>query len=117
MKRIKACANLDIRSETERLEQFVFETQCADPDPQYRPQQANGKGEKMKLDGKLFEIGLAKINEQPERHEANAATIVQWVEEGRLKPAIQKTYSLDNARDALQWVADRRAVGRVVVTP
>lgn len=55
--------------------------------------------------------------EQPERHAANAATIVRWVEEGRLKPTIQKTYSLDEARDALRWVADRKAVGRVVVSP
>lgn len=55
--------------------------------------------------------------EQPEHHADNAATIVEWVEEGRLRPSIQKTYSLDGGKDALQWVADRRAVGRVIVTP
>jgi NADPH2:quinone reductase len=56
-------------------------------------------------------------NEEPDRHRANFARIVEWAEEGELEPMIQKRYSLDEGAAALQWVADRKAVGRVVVNP
>lgn len=56
-------------------------------------------------------------NEQPERHRANFSRIVEWAAEGKLEPIIQKRYALDEAADALQWVADRKAVGRVIVNP
>lgn len=55
--------------------------------------------------------------EEPEKHAKNTRILVEWVAEGKLTPAIQKTYTLDQAKDALQWVADRKAIGRVVVTP
>lgn len=55
--------------------------------------------------------------EEPERHRANFARIVEWAAEGTIKPQIQKRYSLDEGAAALQWVADRRAVGRVIVNP
>lgn len=56
-------------------------------------------------------------NEEPETHRANFARIIEWAELERLSPIIQKRYSLDDAAAALQWVADRKAVGRVVVNP
>lgn len=56
-------------------------------------------------------------NEQPDRHRANFARIVEWAADGKLQPIIQKRYSLDNGADALQWVADRKAVGRIIVNP
>lgn len=56
-------------------------------------------------------------NEEPETHRANFARIIEWAELGHLSPIIQKRYSLDDAAAALQWVADRKAVGRVVVNP
>lgn len=55
--------------------------------------------------------------EQPEKHAANFATIVDWASQGKLAPLIQKRYSLDDGAAALQWLADRKAIGRVVVTP
>jgi NADPH2:quinone reductase len=55
--------------------------------------------------------------EEPERHEANFATIVDWTANGRIEPIIQRTFSLDEGAQALQWVADRRAIGRVIVRP
>jgi NADPH2:quinone reductase len=55
--------------------------------------------------------------EEPDRHRANFRRIVEWTAEGRLVPMIQKRYTLDDGADALQWVADRKAVGRVVVNP
>ena len=55
--------------------------------------------------------------EQPERHRDNFAQIVQWAAEGRIDPIIQKRYHLEDSAAALQWVADRKAIGRVVVNP
>jgi NADPH2:quinone reductase len=55
--------------------------------------------------------------EEPERHQANFARIVEWAAEGKLEPLIQKKYPLDEGARALQWVADRKAIGRVIVNP
>jgi NADPH2:quinone reductase len=55
--------------------------------------------------------------EEPERHQANFARIVEWAAEGKLEPLIQKKYPLDEGAKALQWVADRKAIGRVIVNP
>lgn len=55
--------------------------------------------------------------EEPERHEENFATIVAWAAEGKIAPIIQRNFSLDDGAEALQWVADRKAIGRVIVNP
>lgn len=55
--------------------------------------------------------------EEPLRSQSNFETIVEWVAEGRLHPVVQKTYSLDEGREAMQWVADRKAIGRVIINP
>lgn len=55
--------------------------------------------------------------EEPERHKANFARIIEWAVEGRLNPIIQRKFSLEDSADALRWVAERRAIGRIVVNP
>lgn len=55
--------------------------------------------------------------EEPERHRENFARIVEWAAEGKISPIIQTKYPLDEAQAALRWIADRKAVGRVVVRP
>jgi NADPH2:quinone reductase len=55
--------------------------------------------------------------EEPERHAANFATLVEWAAAGKIRPTIQKKFSLDDGAQALQWVADRKAIGRVIVNP
>ena len=55
--------------------------------------------------------------EEPKRHQSNFARIVEWAAEGKLEPLIQKRYPLDEAAQALQWVEDRKAIGRVIVNP
>lgn len=55
--------------------------------------------------------------EEPAKSAANNQVIMDWVAEGKLRPLVQKSYPLAEAVDALHWVADRNAVGRVVVTP
>ena len=55
--------------------------------------------------------------EEPARHQQNLRTLVSWFEDGKLNPLIQKTYSLEDGADALRWVAERKAVGRVIINP
>lgn len=55
--------------------------------------------------------------EEPEKSAANNQVIMDWVAEGKLRPVVQKTYPLDEAVEAMRWVADRKVIGRVVVTP
>jgi NADPH2:quinone reductase len=55
--------------------------------------------------------------EEPELSAANNRVIMDWVSDGTLRPLVQKTYPLDESIEALRWVADRKAIGRVVVTP
>lgn len=55
--------------------------------------------------------------EEPQRHQQNFAKIVEWAADGRIRPVIQKKFSLDDGAAALGWVANRKAIGRVVVNP
>jgi len=55
--------------------------------------------------------------EEPAKSAANNDVIMGWVADGTLRPVVQKTFSLDSAVDAFRWVANRNAIGRVVVTP
>jgi NADPH2:quinone reductase len=55
--------------------------------------------------------------ENPEQEEANLATIVKWVEADKLKPFVQKIFPLEDGAEAIRWVADRKAIGRVLVKP
>jgi len=55
--------------------------------------------------------------EEPERHHDNLETIIGWVEDGQLQPLIQKRFSLDDGAEAMRWVADRKAIGRVIINP
>ena len=44
-------------------------------------------------------------------------TLVRWVAEGKLEPSIQRSFTLEQGSEALGWVADRKAIGRVVIVP
>ena len=57
----------------------------------------------------------AWVGREPERHRANVAELVGWWRDGRLKPHVSSTYPLDRAGEALRELADRRAMGKVVV--
>lgn len=56
-------------------------------------------------------------NEEPDRHRENFAQIIEWAAEGKIDPVIQRTFDLAEGAAALQWVADRKAIGRVIVNP
>jgi len=55
--------------------------------------------------------------EEPERSAANNRVIMDWAAEGRLHPVVQHEFPLDEAVQALRWVAERKVIGRVVITP
>ena len=54
---------------------------------------------------------------EPERNAANIDQLLGWIAEGRLRPHVSATYPLERAADAIAELADRRATGKVVVTP
>lgn len=57
------------------------------------------------------------VYREPERHRANVAEMVEWWRSGRLRPHTSATYPLGRAADALREMAERRAMGKVVVVP
>ena len=40
-----------------------------------------------------------------------------WIGEGKLRPRISKVYALGEAAVALQDMADRKVIGKVVIKP
>jgi NADPH:quinone reductase len=53
---------------------------------------------------------------EPERFAQEMHQLGQWYGEGRIRPHISATYPLDRAADALNDMAQRRVVGKVVLT-
>jgi NADPH:quinone reductase-like Zn-dependent oxidoreductase len=49
------------------------------------------------------------------RNPADLATVMQLVKDGKARPAIDRRYPLDEIRDAVTYVADGKARGKVVV--
>ena len=50
-------------------------------------------------------------------HEPDVRTVVGLIESGKLAPAIDRTFPLDHVVDALRWVNDGKARGKVLVRP
>ena len=59
----------------------------------------------------------AFTGKEPERHAANIAELLGWMAEGKISPHVSATYPLERAGEAISELADRRATGKVVVTP
>ncbi len=53
---------------------------------------------------------------EPARQAENAARLMQWFEDGKLRPHIGGAYPLTQVRDALADVMERRAHGKIVLT-
>jgi NADPH:quinone reductase len=56
-------------------------------------------------------------NEEPERARENLEQIMAWASSEKIKPMITRSFPLDEGKDALRLVADRLALGRVVINP
>ena len=52
----------------------------------------------------------------PEGHRANVAQLLQWCVDGKLKVRIHATYPLEKTAEALKVLAERKAMGKVILT-
>jgi len=57
------------------------------------------------------------LKREPDLHRANMAQLLDWVVQGKVKPHIHKVYPLDQTADALQAIARREVLGKVIVAP
>jgi NADPH2:quinone reductase len=57
----------------------------------------------------------AFIRRNPAQHRANARTLYEWYEAGKIRPHVWATYPLTKAADALNAVAARKVAGKVVL--
>jgi NADPH2:quinone reductase len=54
---------------------------------------------------------------EPEKNAAISNQLIDWVASGELQPYVSSRYPLDRAGEALRAMMDRRAIGKLVVTP
>ncbi len=54
---------------------------------------------------------------EPAAHRANTAQLAAWAAEGKLSVHIQASYPLERTAEALQALADRKVMGKLVVAP
>ncbi|MFM0435512.1 NADPH:quinone oxidoreductase family protein [Paraburkholderia strydomiana] len=54
---------------------------------------------------------------EPERNHAAFEQMVGWIGEGKLKPYVSARYPLEETGRALRDMAERRVIGKVVITP
>lgn len=54
---------------------------------------------------------------EPKANFAGMAEMTQWIREGKIRPLISRTYSLDEAPQALDDLLERRATGKLVIVP
>jgi NADPH2:quinone reductase len=57
------------------------------------------------------------IDRDPAAHRANSAELARWCAEGRLSAHVHGVYPLAQAAEALQAIADRKVMGKVVLRP
>lgn len=53
---------------------------------------------------------------EPELHRANMDELLAWHGAGKLRPHVSRRFSLDEGPEAIRWMMDRKAVGKVVLT-
>ena len=52
---------------------------------------------------------------EPKVHQANMAELLGWLKEGKLKPHVSKRFPLERGGEAIRWMMDRKAMGKVLV--
>lgn len=56
------------------------------------------------------------VEREPARNQQHLRELMTWFAEGRIKPRISATYSLDQAAQALNDILERKVTGKVVLT-
>ncbi len=59
----------------------------------------------------------AFVGRENERHQANVRELLEWYDQGKLKPRVSATYPFDKVADALRDLSERRVKGKVVLVP
>jgi NADPH2:quinone reductase len=59
----------------------------------------------------------AFIERDPKGHQANMAELVRWAAEGRISAHVHGVYPLAETAAALQAIADRKVMGKVILRP
>jgi NADPH2:quinone reductase len=59
----------------------------------------------------------AMVSREPELRDSIQNTLLGFLADGKLAPHVSKRYSLDEGSQALRDRLDRRAVGKIVITP
>jgi len=57
----------------------------------------------------------AFVAREPLRHQRNLDELMAWWSAGKLKPHVSAVFPLEQAPEAMRVLADRKALGRVVV--
>lgn len=59
----------------------------------------------------------AYTRKEPERYHQDMKTLMEWIIEGRIRPLVSGHYPLSQGGAAIRHIADRKAVGKLVVEP
>ena len=57
----------------------------------------------------------AWVDKFPEEHQTLSRQIMEWVAQGHLKPCVSRVMPLEQARQAMNAIAERTAIGRIVL--
>ncbi len=56
------------------------------------------------------------VRRRPQENAENVRELLAFYDEGRIKPVVSETFPLERAGEAINWLAGRKAMGKVVVT-
>jgi NADPH2:quinone reductase len=57
----------------------------------------------------------AWVAREPDAFEKSTGELLEFYRKGSIRPLVSERFSLERASEAIRWVADRKAVGKVVV--
>jgi NADPH2:quinone reductase len=57
------------------------------------------------------------MKRQPKDGQAQMSQLVQWLEQGKIKPLVSKQFKLSDSKAALEAVFTRQATGKIVIVP
>jgi NADPH2:quinone reductase len=55
------------------------------------------------------------MKRQPKDGQAQMSQLVQWLEQGKIKPLVSKQFKLSDSKAALEAVFTRQATGKIVI--
>ncbi|MBC7983487.1 MAG: zinc-binding dehydrogenase [Candidatus Obscuribacterales bacterium] len=57
------------------------------------------------------------MKRQPKDGQAEMSQLVQWLEQGKIRPLVSQQFKLSDSRGALEAVYTRKATGKIVIVP